>query len=236
MAVVEPKGNDLYRVYSPSFSLPQTAITNTRFGLIDGIDPMQLTAYVKLFSDASGIPIDGYTVTLPPFSNGSPRTDNAGFSPNAELLGALNTKFVLSAFPISADGLRLTDTINGIYIYANQDYHERAWVEAAEGRMVGNADIIEYRANRVILQATGPGKLVLSDAMYPGWTATIDGHAGIIQPYLGVLRSVELSPGDHVIRFTFQSITVYLGWGISLLGWIVVIFLASRKKKLVQGA
>lgn len=236
MAVVKPGTGDYYRVYSPSFSLPQTVTANAEVGLIDGIDPMQLTAYVKLFSDASGIPIDGYTVTLPPFSNGSPQTDNAGYSPNTELLGVLNTKFVVSAFPISAAGLKLVEIIRGTYIYENQMFHQRAWVEDADGEMVGSADIMDYQANRVILQAAGPGKLVLSDVMYPGWQVTVDGDAEVIQPYLGILRSVELAAGNHEVRFTFHPLTVYLGWGISLMGWLVVVIFAFNKQRLVQSA
>lgn len=231
LAAVAPQEGQLYRVYSPSFSLPQTITAAVGLGLVDGIDPMQLSAYVHFFSEATGIPVNGYSVTLPPFPNGTPETDNADFSPDAELLGVLNTKYMLSAFPVTADGFQLFRQVGQTYIYENQAYRERAWVETEDGLVIADAEIMEYRANQVAIRAIGPGRLVISDVMYPGWRVTIDGAAEEIQTDRGVFRSISLPPGEHEVIFTFRPLTVYLGWGISFLAWIYVLVLASHTIK-----
>ncbi len=96
-----------YRIYSPSYSLPQQTAVSDRLQLADGVDPLQLQAYVDFMERASGVPQNGYSVTLPPFSSGEPHSDNAGFSPDAELLGWLNVRFVASEFDLQSEGLVL---------------------------------------------------------------------------------------------------------------------------------
>ena len=52
---------------------------------------------------------------------------------------------------------------------------------------------------------TAPGILVLADACFPGWTATIDGRPAPILCANVLTRAVEVPPGDHVIRFEYQA-------------------------------
>lgn len=227
---VSPAAGELYRVYSPSFSLPQYVTGQRNLAQVDGIDPMQLSAYVTLFSQASGIPIDGYTVTLPPFSQDRPQKANASYTPDAQLLGMLNTKYVLSAFPLESAGLHWVEDVNGVQIYENANYRQRAWVEDSDAN-IRNAKILSYRANQVILEAEGPGKLVLADANYPGWQVRVDGQAGVILPYLGILRSVQLEAGTHRVGFVFRPLSVYVGWGSSLLGWAFIAVISLKKRR-----
>lgn len=230
LETVSPEAGELYRVYSPSFSLPQYVAVQKELALVDGIDPLQLNAYVELFSAASGIPRDGYSVTLPPFPQGKPREDNAGYSPDTNLLGILNTKYVVSAFPIQSAGLRRVENVEEVYLYENLDYRERAWVEGENG-MQGGVQILDYRANRVILEAAGPGRLVLADADYPGWQATVDGADAPIEPYLGALRSVRLGAGDHRVVFSFRPLPVYAGWAVSLGSWVLILILSLKHRR-----
>src|SRR5262249_12217273 len=48
------------------------------------------------------------------------------------------------------------------------------------------------------------GRLILADAYYPGWTASVDGHAVPIERYAGYLRAVSLPPGGRVVVFEYQ--------------------------------
>src|SRR5262249_25042709 len=48
------------------------------------------------------------------------------------------------------------------------------------------------------------GRLILADTYYPGWTASVDGHAVSIEPYAGYLRAVSLPPGARVVVFDYQ--------------------------------
>src|SRR5262249_42088108 len=48
------------------------------------------------------------------------------------------------------------------------------------------------------------GRLILADAYYPGWTASVDGHAIPIERYADYLRAVSLPPGAKVVVFEYQ--------------------------------
>lgn len=64
----------------------------------------------------------------------------------------------------------------------------------------------------------GAGYLVLSDAYYPDWQATVDGHdTTVIQADLA-FRAVYLpGGGDHTIIFRFRPKWWMIGWGIAAL-------------------
>ncbi len=234
-AAVAPQKDEIYRVYSPSFSLPQFITVQKDLATIDGIDPLQLSAYVKLFSAASGVAQNGYNVTLPPFARGEPRKDNASATPDARLLGILNVKYVVSAFPLVINGLNWVETIHDVQVYENADYRERAWVEESNGEIT-NAQIVKNTPNQVIVTANGPGTLALSDVFYPGWQARVDGQPVDIQPYLGVLRSVRLEAGQHRVEFVFHPLSVYVSWAMALAGWILITIISLRHRGVNAGS
>lgn len=228
LAYLTNNSSNPYRVYSPSFSLPQTVTAQAKIDLVDGIDPMQLSAYVRLFSRASGIPVNGYTVTLPPFTGGDPKSDNINYVPNPSILGILNVRYVLSAFPLDVENLVLVRKFDDVFIFENQLFRERTWVENDQGEDRG-AELIEYSGNRIVINAEGPGTLVLADVNYPGWVVFVDGAEQPIQAYMGVLRSVSLTEGNHTIIFTFRPILVYTAWVVSIIAWIVIILATVLK-------
>ena len=55
------------RVYSPTYSLPQQAAAHWQIAQFDGVDPFQTRAYVEAAEAATGVPADGYSITLPAF-------------------------------------------------------------------------------------------------------------------------------------------------------------------------
>ena len=59
-----------FRIYSPSYSIPQQAAALNELELADGIDPLQLMSYVGFMEETTGIPVNSYSVTMPPFSSG----------------------------------------------------------------------------------------------------------------------------------------------------------------------
>lgn len=85
------------------------------------------------------------------------------------------------------------------------------------------AIIREYAHQRLVVAAdggSGGGVLVLTDAYYPGWRATVDGADATIYPANYAFRGVLLPPGQHVVEFTYQPMSFAAGLavtGISLL-------------------
>ena len=218
-----------FRIYSPSYSIPQQTAVRYGLELADGVDPLQLQSYAGFMKDASGVPFEGYSVTLPPFENANPSNDNQSYLPDAEKLALLNVRFVVSEFPIQSPRLRLVSQIENTRIYENERVLPRAWVQplaARPGQQVLSDPPVVIRPNDISMQARGPGRLVLSEIAYPGWTATIDGQPAQVEVTGGLLRSVQLGEGDHIVQFRFSPVLVFIGLALASLAWIGLLILS----------
>ncbi len=211
-----------WRVFSPSYSLPQQ--TAARYGLemADGVHPLALRRYARALGEATGFRIQGYSVTLPPFPSGDPYED-WGPVLDAARLGQLNVAFVVSEYPLEAEGLTAEGLFDSAYVYRNQRWRPRAWVEG-EGRVLGTA----WTPNWIRVRVQGPGRLVLSEMVYPGWQVSVDGRAGEIEAVDGLLRSVVVSGGEHEVVFRFVPMSLYLGAFLSLVGAATTLWLWRR--------
>ena len=94
----------------------------------------------------------------------------------------------------------------------------------------GTAIITAYAPERVVIQtdADAPVLLILSDAAYPGWTATVDGAPAPLYTANGMFRALLLPPGLHEITFHFRPTSYLIGRWISLLSWMVWLLFVRR--------
>lgn len=202
-----------FRIYSPSYSIPQQTAAEYGLELADGVDPLQMESYVGFMQDATGVPSNGYSVTLPEFQSGDPHSDNRFAMPDLRKLALLNVAYVVSEFDINMEGLHLAERFGDTRVYELTDTLPRAYIEGALDQAV---TITEWLPNRIVVQAEGPGRLVLSELMYPRWVARTDGRQIPIEPYEEILRSVKLPVGSHIVSFEFRPTSVYAGLGICL--------------------
>jgi len=211
----------LFRVYSPSYSLPQPDTLQH----VDGVDPLHLSIFEKFMAHATGIPSTGYSVTIPDFASADLSTANANATPDARELGLLNVKYIVAEFPIEAPDLKLIQTFGRTHLYENLAAQPRAWL-ADKTTLQGNqAEITFWSPNQIRVRARGPGQLLLSEIMYPGWQAKVDGVTMPIEIANGLLRSLRLSTGEHEIVLEFHPRTVYWGGAITGLGLLALISL-----------
>jgi hypothetical protein len=216
------------RTYSPSYSIPQQTAVQYGLHLTDGVDPLQIASYSEFMDQASGVPRNGYSVTLPPFANGEPATDNKMYSPDADKLGLLNVGYVVSDYPLLVPGLTEVKSIGGVIIYKNEKKRSPAWVQSgaiALPQEFEPAEFVQRSANQMQISATGPGTLVVSDIMYPGWRLVVDGKPAELTSKYGVLMSTELAPGRHDILIQFKPGSVYLGLALCGLGVLITIWM-----------
>jgi hypothetical protein len=213
-------------VYSPSYSLPQQTAANYGLELADGVDPLQLWAYTRFMEQAGGIPMPGYSVTLPPFAKGEPKTDNAAYRPDPALLGLLNVRYVVAEYDLPVQGLELRARFADTRVYENLLGLPRAWIQpfdAAPGENARPVELSAWKPNLSRLVADGPGLLVLSEVTYPGWRAWVDGHEVPLELTAGLLRSVRLDAGKHHVVVAYQPRSLAAGLGLWVVGVVIVL-------------
>jgi hypothetical protein len=214
----------LFRVYSPTFSLPY----GDALQHVDGVDPLQLSSALTLIEPAIGVRAAGYSVVVPAYSAADVARGIAFNQPDAARLAGLDVEYVVSDFDLTGPGFEHLRDFAGTRVYLNAAWAGRAWVE---GQAPGTAVVTDWSPNRVEVQASGPGRLVLSEINYPGWQVLIDGQAAALETAQGALRAVQLAPGAHVVSFVFSPISVYLGGAFSLLGLVALALLIWAQRR-----
>jgi hypothetical protein len=86
-------------------------------------------------------------------------------------------------------------------------------------------DVVDASPNRldIAVRASGDGWLVLAEVWYPGWRASMDGIAVPVEKADYLFRAVAVPAGEHLIKFSYQPLSFYLGALLSLiagLGWL----------------
>ena len=228
-----------FRVYSPSYSLPQHIAAKNHLQLADGIDPLQLLSYIEFMQSATGVPWDGYSVALPPFATGEPLTDNAGYRPDPVLMGWINVRYIAAEYDLSQDGLVLVNQFGGTRLYENSHFLPRAWVQPLEapiGQDANPVEIVSWIPERAEIISDGPGLLVLSELAYPGWRAWIDGELTDVVVVEDLFRAVELGPGQHQVVFAYRPRSLFWGLGLLLIAlfFVLVSFYRFSRAKIVS--
>jgi Bacterial membrane protein YfhO len=91
-----------------------------------------------------------------------------------------------------------------------------------------SASLTEYGADDMELRSTtqAPGLLVLSEVYYPAWKAYVDGRPAPVYVADHLLRAVPVPAGEHTVELRYESQTLWVGMGISLLAYATLLALA----------
>lgn len=73
--------------------------------------------------------------------------------------------------------------------------------------------------------------LVLSEAYYPGWTATVDGKKTDVLPANHLIQTIRLPAGKHVVHFRYRSRFLGLGFVVAALAALVPVGLLVRRHR-----
>jgi hypothetical protein len=83
------------------------------------------------------------------------------------------------------------------------------------------------------VRTANTGQLVLSEIYYPaGWNAYIDGEKTKIYQTNAILRSIQVPPGQHNVRFVFEPAAFTTGIWISITTFAVLVFLFFYDSKI----
>jgi hypothetical protein len=156
----------IYRVYSPSYSLPQPAVTEAGLEQIDGVEPVHLAHYDRFMALAGGYgqasrSEPAFGVTIPPFPAGT-RLEEAhrDTEPNLRLLGLLNGRYLATAFPMESAEISLQWQDATTRIYENEQALPRAFV-------VHQTEVVSQEKVWGRLQPLEPAQLALVEEGQP---------------------------------------------------------------------
>lgn len=93
-----------------------------------------------------------------------------------------------------------------------------ALLAAATTVSAGEATITEYTANRVQVQYESPvpAALVLADAFYPGWKASINDEPVELFPAYYAFRGAIVPEGRHTVVYEYDPLSFRIGLWISI--------------------
>lgn len=88
---------------------------------------------------------------------------------------------------------------------------------------------ISYRPNHIIVETNSsePGYLFLSEIFYPGWKAFLDDCPKRILRGNYLFRVVEIPKGRHMVKYTFDPISVKIGIGLSIFTLLIFLVFLS---------
>ena len=89
----------------------------------------------------------------------------------------------------------------------------------------------------ISLASTGPGWLVIADAMQSGWAVTVNDVPGALVHADHALVGVAIPEGSHVVRLTYEPPGLKTGVGLSVISLFLFLLLAwgaSRRRALPQ--
>jgi len=97
----------------------------------------------------------------------------------------------------------------------------------------GAASFIRPDSDTVVMNAdlACRGLLVVSEAFYPGWEATVDGKTQPIYEVFGALRSVVLESGSHRVEMRYRPGVVALGASLSFSAIVLSLLLMFRARR-----
>jgi hypothetical protein len=85
----------------------------------------------------------------------------------------------------------------------------------------------------LVVESPEGGWLVVADTWYPGWVASVDGTQSELYRANYLFRAIMIPQGRHVVEFSYQPISFYLGSGLSAIGLIAIVllgFVCYRRK------
>jgi uncharacterized membrane protein YfhO len=113
---------------------------------------------------------------------------------------------------------RLAENLDATVLVASPE--DSAGIENdCQGESPGEAVVTSYQPERVSVEVDVRGSgayLVLLDAWYPGWEASVDGGAAEILRANGLFRAVRVPEGSHTVEFVYRSSPLIVGGVISL--------------------
>ncbi len=171
--------------------------------------------------------------------------------PASPVLGLINSRYLVSRAEVSSPFHKQIEEINGYRIYERSETKPRAYfaksIQQSSG-LVESAKLLASARDTAIVEGNPPtdvsigevtsaletrnasaGFLVVNEAFYPGWEATVDGNPVTIYPTNVAFRGIHVPAGNHKIEMRFRPKILAYSAGFTALGLFLVLIAYKRK-------
>lgn len=131
------------------------------------------------------------------------------------------------------------DSINQEFAKGPDHWRSTAFVSAAAPKLESCAaqdsavmDAKDTQSVRIRAKMGCAGMLILSDAFFPGWRATVDGKSAHIYRAYEALRGVVVPGGTHIISMSYRPMSFYVGLALTVLGLILTALILAYESRL----
>lgn len=190
-------------------TIPKAYLRIERLNLVDGTGQAQLLAHLANAGD--------HTLAY--------RNEDVAVYLNHDALPRAFIVHQARAVPDDAEALNLLrqpsfDPATEVLLATEQT----ATVQAAPAGQ-DTVEMVSYTSRKVTLRvhAAADGYLLLADAWYPGWRASVDGREAPILRADLVFRAVFLAAGDHVVQFNYAPQSFQMGLWVSVTAILVLV-------------
>ncbi len=222
-----------FRVTCLTHCLSQKEIAKIGKELVDGYNTLQLRNYYEHSIQLYDVWFfNRYTLVIPPFEIFQTRQ----IYPNGWRLGLINTKYIVSPYPLDNNAIRhLTRVAQfGRYLlYKNNDFLPRSYF-AQDGHFIKDAKIISYSPNEIIIDTANAASdlLVLAEVATPGWQALANGTTKKpIRSDFEIFRTVKIDPSVKFVSFVYRPAEFFQGLAATLL----TLFIMAQVIKYTKG-
>ncbi|MEW6556529.1 MAG: hypothetical protein AB1349_04140 [Elusimicrobiota bacterium] len=142
-----------------------------------------------------------------------------------ELLSKMNVKYLLSDYqfpshsPVESTKWELVFRSH-LFVYKNKNFVDRSFIVDNNNNNNKTVEFIIYEPDKIKIETTNSGMLILLDTFYPGWQAFVNGKKTDMakDTFSSVFRSVKLQNApNYKIYFLYNPALFILGLLISLL-------------------
>ena len=98
----------------------------------------------------------------------------------------------------------------------------------------GEIEILSVKNNSLTARVRSQNTTFVnhSQSFYPGWKAYIDGRPTPIYLVNGVIQGIEVPPGDHIVKFIYDPLSLKVGAAISIMALLIAFgFIVYEKRR-----
>lgn len=229
-----------FRIYSPSYSIPQHTAAYYGLEMANGVDPLQLESYADFMERATGVPREGYSITLPPMGD-DPDVANKEYIPNQSFLNTLTINYIVTEFDLlesEYNQWELIEQFNETRIYSPANKNTHTFPYFYFWNPVGMYEIDDYSwsPNIQSMKMGSSGDVFLSELVYPGWEVHISGIPTQTPSYDDITET--FINGNFLSNFNLEYIfkPKSLLWGLLLFGLGALQLVYKQFKPKISGS